>query len=96
MEIPENVDLEAYNFYRDPRVRATYVAPPEDGTKFDWEVCPLCRGRGTVVNPNIDAGGVDMGWRGEDPDFHDDYINGVYDVACPQCLGRTTVATRES
>ena len=94
-DMPEEAmfDLESYNYYRDPRVRAEHVAPPEDGTKFHWEICPLCRGKGRVVNPNIDASGVDLhGWRDEDPDFVKDYLSGAYDITCPQCLGRTTVA----
>ena len=93
-DMPEEamLDLESYNYYSDPRVRAEHVAPPEDG-KFHWTLCPLCRGKGTVVNPSLDAGGLDMdGWRGEDPDFVEDYLSGAYDITCPQCLGRTTVA----
>jgi hypothetical protein len=46
-----------------------------------------------VVNPNIDAGGVDLNeWHDDDPDFVKDYLSGAYDITCPQCLGRTTVA----
>jgi hypothetical protein len=92
-DIPEEAmfSLESYNYYRDPRVRAEYVAPPSDGTRFHWDLCPLCRGNGTVVNPNIDAGGLD-GEMMHDPDFMDDYMDGVYDIKCTQCLGRTTIA----
>lgn len=56
-----------------------------------WEVCPTCDGRGTHVNPAIDAGGIDADMFAEDPDFADDYLAGRYDVRCMECQGRTTV-----
>jgi len=57
----------------------------EVATKF--EVCDMCRGHGTVVNPNIDAGGLCYDDFREDPEFADDYFNGRFDVTCPQCNG---------
>lgn len=51
------------------------------------EVCSMCHGSGTVVNPSIDAGGLrDEDFRG-DPDFARDYFYGAYDVKCPHCNG---------
>jgi len=53
-----------------------------------YEVCDLCSGHGTVVDPEIDAGGLtreDFEERG--PDFRRDYFRGAYDVQCPTCKG---------
>ena len=58
---------------------------------FHWEVCDMCRGNGTVVNPSIDAGGLSWDDFDADPDFYDDYMSGQYDQPCPECNGRTTV-----
>ena len=58
---------------------------------FSWDVCPTCDGKGTHVNPSIDAGGLSHDHFDEDPDFMDDYMGGVYDVACYECGGRRVV-----
>ena len=55
-----------------------------------WEVCPLCNGRGSHVDPNIDAGGLTREDFYDDPDFAESYHSGFYDVACYKCNGRTT------
>jgi len=57
-----------------------------------WEVCPVCQGRGTHVNPDIDAHGLTAEELREDPDFAEDYFAGAYDITCNRCRGRTTVA----
>lgn len=60
-------------------------------TKFD--VCPRCRGTGSHVNPAIDGNGLtaeDFDEAGED--FREDYMAGVYDVACYECQGKRVVA----
>jgi hypothetical protein len=52
-----------------------------------YQVCGLCRGKGTVVNPSIDASGIgheDF----EDEDFEEGYRTGRYDIPCPQCDGK--------
>ena len=59
-------------------------------TKF--EVCSRCRGTGSHVNPAIDGNGLSQ----EDfdeagPEFFDDYMGGVYDVACHECGGKRVV-----
>ncbi len=56
-----------------------------------WEVCPVCNGQGTHVNPSIDAHGITADEFHEDPDFEGDYFSGVYDQTCNECHGRTTV-----
>lgn len=56
-----------------------------------WEVCPVCQGRGSHVNPSIDCNGITPEDFAEDPDFEEAYFEGVYDVPCNRCKGRTTV-----
>ncbi len=54
--------------------------------------CPRCRGKRTHVNPAIDGHGLsaeDMDEAG--PEFRDDYMAGVYDVACYECKGAGSV-----
>jgi len=55
------------------------------------EVCPTCRGRGTHVNPSIDAGGLSSSDFIEDPDFARDYFKGTYNVQCYECHGANVV-----
>lgn len=53
-----------------------------------WAICPRCHGDGTHVNPNIDGNGItaeEMHELGED--FRDDYMAGVFNVACHECGG---------
>ena len=59
-----------------------------------FDVCSLCRGKGTHVNPAIDAGGLSreelFGQVGDDsaPSFADEYFSGLYDVRCFGCKGK--------
>ena len=55
------------------------------------ELCDLCDGKGKVVNPSIDAGGLSQEDFYDDPDFEEDYFSGVHDISCPQCLGKNVV-----
>lgn len=58
---------------------------------FKYEVCNVCRGTGSHINPDIDRQGLfyeDF----EDPGFREDYFSGVYDVDCYQCHGQKVVA----
>lgn len=72
-----------------------------------YEVCGTCDGRGSHVNPDIDAGGIsgdDPFWeddRDDDWDYCDDdddghrqtsrYMRGDYDVSCYECHGKRVV-----
>jgi hypothetical protein len=58
-----------------------------------YEVCPLCRGKGSHVNPSIDSHGLSREDFDADPGFKEDYFSGVYDVACYECGGRNVVLT---
>ena len=54
-------------------------------------VCQTCRGKGTHVNPSIDAHGISADEFFEDTDFAEDYHRGVYDQPCNECSGRRVV-----
>lgn len=56
-----------------------------------WDVCPVCRGEGTHVNPSIDCGGISASDFAEDPDFAEAYMSGVYDQPCNSCEGRRVI-----
>lgn len=82
------------------KMTAVVVEEDEEGeevereVRFTWEVCSTCDGKGTHVNPSIDAGGLTREDFADDPDFFDDYRRGVYDVECYECRGRRVSAER--
>ena len=55
-----------------------------------WDVCGLCGGKGSHVNPSIDRHGLSAEDFQEDPEFAESYFGGAYDVNCYRCNGRTT------
>lgn len=57
------------------------------------EICPMCDGDGHVVDPSIDSGGITEDMFYDDPQFHDDYFEGRYDVTCPECGGERIVSS---
>ena len=78
---------------------AIHCADCEDGTHYfvevelpyKWDVCPVCEGRGSHVNPSIDAGGLSLESLHDDPDFSEDYRRGMYDQTCNRCAGKRVV-----
>jgi len=56
--------------------------------------CPICKGKGTTVNPNIDANGLSAEDFHDDPDFMDDYMGGTFDVSCGACEGSGKINER--
>lgn len=52
-----------------------------------YEVCDLCGGKGSHVNPSIDAHGLTAEDFHDDPEFAEAYGRGVYDVPCNNCDG---------
>ena len=56
-----------------------------------YDVCHRCEGRGTHVDPRIDGNGLTREDFAEDPDFAEDYFNGVYDTTCYECKGLRVV-----
>ena len=67
----------------------------EDGkrqsTRFEYQVCHLCEGTGTHVNPSIDSNGLTAEDFYEDPDFFEDYRSGMYNVPCYLCSGNRVI-----
>jgi hypothetical protein len=57
-----------------------------------FEVCSLCNGKGTHVNPSIDCNGITASeWGQWSSEEQEDYRNGAYDVSCHQCEGLRVV-----
>lgn len=65
------------------------IPPAEFPAKY--AVCDLCDGKGTHVNPSIDAHGISADEFDNDPDFAEDYMRGRYDVQCYACNGLRVV-----
>ncbi len=61
----------------------------------NYEVCGICNGAGTMVNPSIDAGGLTQADFSDDPDFEEAYFDGRYDTTCAGCNGRRVVPNIE-
>ena len=90
--------MDDLNYARDPRTQGPAEAPVvymDDGSEeplpMKWAVCPVCDGKGSHVNPSIDANGISREQFEDDPDFAEQYWNGTYDQTCTRCKGRTTV-----
>ena len=91
--------IDDLNYARDPRnckrdPERLYVYDEDDVEReipTRWEVCPVCDGKGSHVNPSIDCNGLTGEDFAEDPDFAEDYFSGRYDQPCNRCGGRTTV-----
>ena len=58
-----------------------------DAIPHKQENCWQCDGKGTMVNPSIDAGGLTCDDFYEDPDFEEAYFSGRFDVSCSACNG---------
>lgn len=54
-----------------------------------YEVCPHCRGEGTVVDPSVDCSGISFD--DHDPHFQDDYMSGAFRITCTRCDGLRVV-----
>ena len=53
-------------------------------------LCEQCNGDGKVVNPSVDAGGLDLS--DADDDFIDRLMSGAFDLTCPACKGARVTA----
>lgn len=58
-----------------------------------YDVCPVCAGKGTYVNPSIDEHGITAEERDRDwsPEDWEGYMGGAYDVTCACCQGLRVV-----
>lgn len=54
----------------------------------EFEVCGICSGKGSHVNPSIDYNGISAEEFYDDPEFAEDYFGGTYDVPCYRCHGK--------
>lgn len=68
------------------------LPPVKHVLRLRYSVCPTCGGKGTHVNPSIDANGITQSeWAEEwDDTDREHYLSGVYDVTCYECEGRTS------
>lgn len=74
----------------DTRDRGGNRKPVFEGIELPckFEVCSLCEGEGTHVNPSIDAHGVS----GEEfAELMEDYANGFFNILCNECHGLRVV-----
>lgn len=63
------------------------ISKYECAVPYKRDNCWQCNGKGTMVNPSIDAGGLTCDDFYEDPDFEEAYFSGRYDVTCSACNG---------
>jgi len=57
-----------------------------------FEVCGLCDGKGSHVNPSIDSNGITAEeWDDWDNEDRENYMNGGYDVPCYKCGGKRVI-----
>lgn len=70
---------------------------PEESDSFEvqvnvvYEICVTCAGRGSHVNPSIDASGLTREDFDQDPQFEEEYRSGLYDVTCYECKGKRVI-----
>ena len=83
------------------KMTVTLFVDDDDGDEhevtvaFKWVVCDVCQGKGSHVNPAIDAHGLSAEDFAGDPDFDADYFAGAYDQPCNQCGGKRGVPEPE-
>lgn len=100
------MNMEEQNYWNDHRVRAGMINKGKlDGDYLILEreesddikllckldVCSTCNGKGTHVNPSIDASGISEEDFDEDPEFRENYMSGMYDQTCNECNGLRVV-----
>ena len=79
------------------RMIAVITVEDDEGDEHDvdvpikFEVCGVCDGKGTHVNPSIDSGGLTREDFAEDPDFAESYFSGAYDMQCECCHGNNVM-----
>jgi len=56
-----------------------------------WELCPQCRGSGSMVNPSIDSTPIGADDFERDPQLYSDYASGAFNVKCSKCNGKRVV-----
>jgi hypothetical protein len=88
-------DHKWYSSFDEKRMIITIEGAGPDGEDLEvpaaYEVCETCDGKGSHVNPSIDAHGISSDEFAEDPDFAESYFRGDYDVPCNECHSRRVV-----
>lgn len=83
-----------YEDFEEASMTATVLDEDENAVTVHcaFVVCPTCDGKGSYVNPSIDAGGLTeedrLDWTPED---EEDYFSGAFDVECASCQGKRVV-----
>ncbi len=88
-----------YVSLNDSKMKAVIkLCDDEDGNEeefevpFKYEVCGICDGKGTHVNPSVDCDGLTAEDFAEDPGFLEDYMSGCFDQTCNACGGKRVEA----
>jgi hypothetical protein len=87
------VNRQWYESFSEKTMKFTLNYPNDDGSFEDieipakFEVCSVCDGKGSHVNPSIDSNGLSREDFDDDPDFEEAYFSGAYDVPCNCCKG---------
>ena len=77
-----------YDIFNEKKMIAIFNG---EEVECEFVVCSTCRGKGSYVNPSIDAHGISAEEFHEDPDFARDYVNGLYNITCVSCMGMRVV-----
>ena len=60
-------------------------------TGVKYEICNLCKGSGTIVDPSIDCSGISAEDFANDPVFAEEYTAGKYNITCTECTGKRVI-----
>lgn len=77
--------------YKDLALGEEMDAEDECELPARYEVCDRCRGHGQICNPSIGAITSSEWHEDWDPEEQEAYLEGRYDVICPECKGRNVV-----
>jgi hypothetical protein len=86
-----------YHRFDERKMTAYVTRRNEEGEKYEhsikceYQICEVCQGKGSHVNPSIDCGGLSREDLDEDPDFAEMYFDGGFDVPCYGCQGKRVV-----
>ena len=53
----------------------------------EWGICSRCHGDGDVANPVYDGLSTGGEFMQENPEFLGEYLEGKYNIVCPECKG---------
>lgn len=85
-----------WDSYNERKNLLTVEVEDEDGYEEEYEVaaefsvCPTCEGKGSYVNPSVDADGI-TDWHDWSHEERESYMSGGYDVTCHTCKGKRVI-----